>query len=260
MSVFAVSMCKDEVDVIGGTVAHMCDEVDHVIVADNGSTDGTREILKAFPKDKVTVVDDHEVGYHQSRKMSALADLAASRGAEWIVPFDADEIWYAEDRINEVLATCPHDIVTAPIFNHYATSVDPEGLDPFRTMIWRARQPLGLCKVAFRWQPGAIIGQGNHSVSLPKGSAAVSNSLALRHFPYRTADQFVNKARNGAEAYRKTDLPVTEGAHWRQYGDLLDRYGESALQDVYREHFWYLSPIDSGLIPDPAPYLRWRRL
>ena len=45
MTVVAVTMVRDEEDVIRSTVAHMLDEVDAVIVADNLSTDRTREIL-----------------------------------------------------------------------------------------------------------------------------------------------------------------------------------------------------------------------
>src|SRR4051812_46619587 len=97
-------MVKDEADVIEGTIRHMADEVDQLLVADNGSTDGTRDILVKLALElQFTVVDDPDPGYEQSRKMSALAELAASHGATWIVPFDADELWLAEDRIKTIL-------------------------------------------------------------------------------------------------------------------------------------------------------------
>ena len=38
--------------------------VDKIVVADNRSVDGTREILESLP---VTVIDDPEVGYYQSK-------------------------------------------------------------------------------------------------------------------------------------------------------------------------------------------------
>ncbi len=86
----------------------------------------------------------------------------------------------------------------------------------------------------------------------------VSGVLQVRHFPYRSAAQFVRKAITGAAAYACTDLPPDQGAHWRAYGEIAERHGTEALADVFREHFWFRSPTDSGLVHDPAPYMRWR--
>jgi hypothetical protein len=112
--------------------------------------------------------------------------------------------------------------------------------------------------VAFRWEPGAVVHQGNHGVDLPSRAISVDLGFEVRHFPYRSPEQMVRKARNGAAAYRAADLPETLGAHWRSYDALIDRFGEQALHDVFRQYFWAFSPVDFGLVHDPAPYLRWR--
>jgi len=261
MSVWGISTVKDEADVIAGTLRHTADEVDHLLVVDNGSTDGTSDILNDLKRDlPLTVIFDPEIGYHQSVRMSRLAEQAARNGAEFIVPFDADEIWYSRlGRIREVLALTSGDVVTATLINHFCTSIDPGGSDPFVTMRWRQPNPAPLPKVAFRWRDGAVIHQGNHGVTLPGPVAPIADVLELRHFPYRSAEQFVRKSINGARAYAHTSLPPDQGAHWRAYGAIADRHGEEALAEVFREHFWYLSPLDAGLVEDPAPYLRWHR-
>ena len=260
MTTFGVTMVRDEADVIAGTLRHLAGEVDHLIVADNGSVDGTREILAQLVDElPLTVFDDRDLAYYQSAKVSALADRAAAMGAVWVVPFDADELWLADrGRIRDVLAGLDaYDVAIAPLYNHFCTAIDPFGSDPFRTMVWRQPRAAPLVKVAFRWRPGAIVHQGNHGVTLP-GGCQVLTALEVRHFPARSPQQFSRKGANGAQAYRATDLPETEGAHWRGYGHLIDRFGPHALEDVFRQHWWYYSPVDAGLVYDPAPYLHWR--
>ena len=40
-----VSMVRDEEDIIGATVRHLLGQVDAVLIADNRSIDGTRDVL-----------------------------------------------------------------------------------------------------------------------------------------------------------------------------------------------------------------------
>jgi hypothetical protein len=173
------------------------------------------------------------------------------------VPFDADEVWFGSDRVAEVLRAMPEDVtvVEASIWNHFATALDTGDPCPFRSMVYRHTDVGALPKVAFRWHADALIHQGNHGVD--RAGARRRGLLSIRHFPYRSFAHFMQKARNGAEAYAATDLPVEVGAHWRQYGELLDRYGEDALREVWSRWFWFLSPTDSSMVHDPAPFMRW---
>lgn len=262
MSVWGVSMVRDEADVIEGVVRHMAAEVDQLLVADNGSVDGTREILDRLAGElALTVVDDPDPAYYQSRKMTALADQAYELGATWIVPFDADELWLAPHRIRDVLREQEDaTVVPATLFNHFRTAVDSADSDPFRSMAWRQAEPAPLPKVAVRWEPGVVIHQGNHGASHPLYLPGRSDLLQVRHFPARSAEQWTRKGINGAQAYRAAaDLPVDQGAHWRSYGLLVDEHGPAILAEVFREHWWYLSPTDAGLVYDPAAYRRWEQ-
>ena len=252
MTVAAVSMVRDEADIVEATVRHMLTQVDVVILADNGSVDGTREVLERLP---VHLLDDPERGYYQSEKMTRLAHLARSEyGADWVVPFDADEWWYSpHGRISDVLEDGfgAWPVVTAELYDHVATGVDAPELSPVHSMGWRRREPAPLPKVACRTAPDLVIEQGNHGARYD-APAPQTSGLVVRHFPYRSAEQFARKAVNGAEAYAATDLPEDVGRHWREYGQIAAECGVEALHDVFRRWFWVAEPSDD-LIFDPVP-------
>jgi len=268
----AVAMVRDEEDVIESTVAHMLAEVDAVLVADNLSTDSTREkleLLAAGAEGRLVVVDDLEPGYHQSEKMTALAHRARIElAAEWVVPFDADEWWYSPfGRIADVLADVAPQwlVVPAPLFDHVATGEDdPHELDPVRRLRWRRRNRNPLPKVAARFRSDLVIAQGNHDAIFRGRGTYFDELLVVRHFPYRSVEQLVRKVRNGAAAYRAAgdSLPEAFGAHWRQWGDLLDAQGEEAIAELFRKWYYRANPLrpitiedelQPPLLLDPAP-------
>ena len=254
MATFAISMVKDEVDIVATTVAHMLEQVDHVIVADNGSTDGTRDILAELD---VEIIDDPDPAYYQSAKMTTLAHRAAAAGADFVVPFDADEIWYCPHAptIAEYLSGIASQWLTvnADLYDHVATGDDPAVADPVERMQWRRVESAVLPKVACRTRSDLVIHQGNHGATYEGGPTSIPG-LIVRHYPYRSAAQFVSKVRNGAAAYASTDLPFSEGQHWRQYGQLLDAHGPEVVEDVFRTWFWVATPTtDPTLTFDPPP-------
>jgi glycosyltransferase involved in cell wall biosynthesis len=249
--VVAVALVRDEADIIADTVGHMVGQVDHVIVADNGSIDGTREILPGLG---VEVLDDPEPGYWQSQKMTALAERAIAMGADWVVPFDADELWIGEaGTIAETLRSLPAEaqIAAGDLFDHVPTSRDdPSEASPVRRMRWRRAARCPLPKVCVRARPGVVIHQGNHAASLPgvRWPLTVTGALQVRHYPVRSPGQLISKARNGAAAYAATNLPATVGGHWRRWGAMSD----PELEELYAvEHLVHAPRRDRSVVCDP---------
>jgi hypothetical protein len=246
VTVAAIAMVKDECDIITRTVMNMSFHVDAMIVADNGSTDGTRDLLDALAdvvRVPMFVLDDPQVGYEQSRKMTAMAHLAHTKyGASWIVPFDADEFWKSDnDRIADVLSSVhpSQQHAEAALFDYVATGTDKAGIhDPIARIQWRRRNSAPLPKVACRWHEDMIIEMGNHGVSY-RGYVPdpVLPQFTIGHFPYRSPQQVITKIRNGAKAYAATNLPDYYGAHWRGWGRILDEQGEEAIIDLF--HKWH---------------------
>lgn len=264
MNLWAVTMVRDELDVLPYTLAHIASQgVTGIIVADNNSTDGTREWLNAAGVQqtlgcRLIVQHDHEVGYYQSRKMTQLAHDAMNEGAEWVLPFDADECWFSvlsgdnlADTLGDVSAGV--DYVMASLHNHFATSADDAmERNPFIRIQHRDPLRAPLPKVIVRARDDIIIAQGNHAATAQNSElAGVTAPIEVGHFPWRTPEQFERKIRNGAEAYRATDLPDDMGAHWRQYGQILESGGSEGLREVYDT--WFHDP-DLRLEKRPVPY------
>lgn len=247
MTVWGIGMVRDEADIVEATIRHMAGQVDRLLVADNRSSDGTREILDQLAAElPLEVVDDGEIGYYQSRKMTDLGLRATDEGASWIVPFDADEIWQARagrlaDQLDELPAWA--HIAQAALFDYVATGEDPPA-PPLEAIQWRRSEATPLPKVAFRAEPGVTIHQGNHGASIPstRTPGVAAGLLVVRHFPYRSVEQFEQKVRNGLEAYQATDLPPDAGAHWRDYGAILESQGPAALAEVFTTWFYRANP------------------
>lgn len=226
-SVWAISVVKNEADIIERTITHLVEQgVDSILVADNGSTDGTLSILRTL-EDRlgIYVAVDHEPGHFHGQKMDALARAAARAGADWIVPFDADELWFAADdtTLADALRSCHASIARAEMHNAFPIEGSSSGPE---WCIDRVSAPLE--KVAFKWHPLAQLHHGNHAVTRPGRS---SSPLRIVHLPWRSLSQFESKVRIGAAAMDTAYgmRVVAGGDHWRDLRD-LDR---AALHEAW---------------------------
>ena len=255
MTVFGICMVRDAEDIIGPIVEHMMDQVDHVIVADNLSVDNTRPILDAI-KGNLTVIDDHDPTYRQSEKMTHLAMIAKKQGADFVVPFDADEYWSSKKgTLKDVIESTNVDLNVAWVYDYVPTGVDWDTIDnPIKRIKWRRKSKTKLHKVACRTSDVLTIHMGNHNAEY-YGKLPVyddGTNITVKHFPYRNAEQFVNKAVVGAMALELTDLDYAMGAHWRDYARIAEEQGVEALKDVFRQWFYEANPYENPeLIYDP---------
>lgn len=241
--IVGVAMVRDEEDVIGTVLHHLLEEgVDYLFVADNLSGDATPLILKEMVAAgaPLSVIEDPEPGYRQSEKMTWLATQAWEAGAEWVLPFDADEIWYAPgSTIGEALRLTAAGVVAATGFDH----LPRPGSSTIGGMPFRRLEPQRFKKVAFRARADVRVAQGNHSVEHP--GRTVTDVLEFRHFQWRTLEQMARKVRQGAAAYLAApEIPVWEGAHWRTL---------AALTSEQLAAEWDRLCDDDNVVYDPAP-------
>ena len=247
MTVVGISMMWNEEDVAEYIVRHMLEECDHVIVADNRSTDRTRAILNSIHSERLHIEDEPSFAFRQQMTMNRLADEAREElGATWIVPFDADEWWYSPAwAIRDVLPALDTFQIRAGEYCAVPQPTDdPKVRNPFRRCAWhRALNPD--FKVAFRPQQGRVLGFGSHLVSDSDAWNEVAhNTLFVRHLPFRSFEQAKRKLRHGKAALEATGQPSTTGWHWTSLGGLDD---EGLAQ------WWEVWTKKDGLVNEPLP-------
>lgn len=245
----AISMWHNEADIGPTVIRHLLAEgVDHIIVADNLSTDGTADHLHDFIRcgAPLTYIEDPELAYFQSSKMTRLAHMAGAMGATFVLPFDADEIHYGVGgRIADVLRTATDPVQWIEGMYHIPHPDDDENEpNPVLRMAHRRQgRDCPQSKVCFRYIPTLKIVQGNHEVE-HSGSRGLG-LLAFREFQYRSYEHFVSKVRHGKKAYDAggSDLHKDLGIHWRRLGGLTD----AELEVEWKNY------LTTPTVYDPAP-------
>jgi len=227
--VFALLMVKNEIDVIENNINYLVtQELDGIFIADNLSTDGTYEAiqrLKCHHPIPITTIIDEEIGYYQSEKMNNWSRLCFQMGADYIIPIDADEIWYSLDNtktLGESIKTTDADIFVAQSVDFIPTIYDDYNqLNFIKRMSYRKLNSDSFSAVAFNYSDGYELEMGNHDIKNHPGKR-VSNVIGIRHYQYRSYPQFVKKVRTGKAAYDNTNFPEFMGSHWRKLGSMTD--------------------------------------
>lgn len=209
--IWGICMVRDEADIIESSIRHLADQgVGSFLVVDNRSSDDTLSRLRDLQNEipGLHVGRDAEPAYYQSAKMTRLADAVRGAGAEWIVPFDADEYWFGvSGTVAETLASSTAAVVRARIHNAFPVADDDAW--------WLDDSPHPDIKSAFRAWPGAIVTMGNHEILRP---GPRTTQLRVVHIPWRTPEQFDRKLRQGHDALVMAGTPDDVATHWRGLG------------------------------------------
>lgn len=247
MRVILTMMVRDEADIIAATIEHhLAEGIDRILVTDNASVDGTREILADYARHApVTVFDDLEHRKQQAEVVSRMARQAATEhGADWVINGDADEFVLASgSTVAAALASVPTSVgaFQVPVRNLVGrTARSGSGLTT--RMLWRdERSEAQLAAAGVQAHPSSNaihaadphveVAQGNHAVSTPRRGTVGEIGLEVLHVPWRSWEQFERKTVNMGRGYEAApSLDPSPNHHgmrdWRRWkaGILLPFY------------------------------------
>ena len=216
--------------------------VDHFIVTDNNSTDGTPDIIRRY-QDKgwvVDVIEEHATDYEQKAWVDRMVELArAKHHADWIINADADEFWLpACVSFPELLQATRANVLAGELH-----SVLPEESKPWQEWTQLVRyvddyEAYGLSrfsiferqnkKVLHRSRGYLQISMGNHKVSMLPHIEHRAD-ITIFHFNVRGREQFMQKMINGGKQLEQ-HKGRHGGRHWRYFYKL---YKEGKLAEEY---------------------------
>lgn len=284
MKIFGITMVRNEADVIRLSLLHHLGlGLDRILVIDNGSTDGTTDVLERLSWDDPRIQWRPDPGpYQQSVALTALAREAFHQGADWVVPFDADEFWWVRSgglrtmltqtsagalrtplvnfiqRRDQVVATEP-GLLTMTRRVPWAVRVHPRRVEARQFAYIEAQIP---AKWLFRPTEEVVVTQGNHKVTGFAGTSEAAFGLAVLHAPLRGRADLERKADHGERALASGSPPeiswhLKRWARLRAAGDLEAEWAANSYVglslDVYgQEHSLIL---DRRLRDAVAPFV-----
>ena len=95
--VFGLMVVRDAVDLVRVNALHHFEAgLERLLVIDNGSRDGTGELLRELALELPLEVESDPGPFRQADLTNRLAFEARHAGADWVLPIDADEFFVAE--------------------------------------------------------------------------------------------------------------------------------------------------------------------
>jgi hypothetical protein len=273
---------RDEADILEDNLRyHRALGVDFFVVTDNGSVDGTSEILERYEKAglaHVLRIETSNLRDNEEDWTTRMARIAATEfEADWVFHDDADELWWpVQGNLKEAFEAIPerYGSVVAPRGEFVARPDAPGAW--FDRMVYREALGSLQPKAAHRGDPDAVVINQTHEVAsagpapdlwhamrppgrmVHRGTRATSEEaeeesdrpeIRLVWAPTHPVRIFHFPLRSFEQFRRRTEIFLRHGG-WRDTGRfrrLRYAYEQDRLEEVYAELVWDDSRIEEGL-------------
>ena len=249
MAIVMTLLVRDEIDILRANLDfHLNAGIDFVIATDNGSVDGSADVLDEYARAGVVRVLHEPVGAFRQREwQTRMARLAAEEhDAAWVINSDADELWWPRGgSFAEVLGAIPGRYGIVGSFVRHFVPVADDGRPFHERMRYRLspQAPVNdpaspwrpYRKVLHRGDPDALVIEGGHEL---RGSSLAPlrgwYPVECLHFPLRSPAQVERKGLAWESAVQKfydgPDVPRAAGA---AYHALQHRAAAAGQADAY---------------------------
>jgi hypothetical protein len=256
-------LVRDEEDIVRENIEfHLRKGVDFIIATDNGSVDGTRDILEEYERKGVLLlIDEQGRDMNQPAWVNRMARIARQQyAADVIFHCDADEFWYPRSgNLRDEILSRSEDILTVELINvplakrqgyeRYPEDTRFAVVCPIEPTDYQA-QTADNNLYLFRY-PGKVIfktkkkllevSHGNHRISNEDDSITegISSDIKIYHYPVRSRKGFLSKVVNSGsslERNKKQRKSKRGSFHLKRWYEmhkrgLLDREYDKTLLD-----------------------------
>jgi Glycosyl transferase family 2 len=261
-------MClvKNESDVIAQTLETAARWSDFIYVYDNGSDDGTWELVQKLAKScpKIVPYKQQEKPFRDSLRaeiFNAYRDMSAA--GDWWCRLDADEFYVDDPRV--FLANVPkkYDVVWTANLSYYFTDKDAElyRADPSMygdniPVEQKCRYYLNHWSESrfFRYHPGLLWKDGGYPW-MTWSARAYPARIKLKHFPYRSPQQIDRRLLTRRPAIQSGEFVHEAIPNWAQEMGQIRADPARGLNKVGVEHageMWEERIVDAASLDHDA--------